>query len=148
MQKRKRPDDIEHKIQSEFVSLMDHYSKNGYPLLESLYSVPNEGKRSPHIANKLKNAGMRSGTPDLVIPIPNGEFASLYLEFKTPSEYRGKKIKAGTVSDNQKKRIKLLRLCRNRVEVVRSVESALQIVEEHTGYNLPYFDIKKGVVYA
>ena len=28
------------------------------------------------------------------------------------------------------------------------LESALEIVQEHTGYTLPYFDIKKGVVRA
>ena len=142
---RKKPADIEHKIQAEFISLINYYSKNGYPLLDAIYSIPNEGKRSPHVANQLKAAGMKSGVPDLCLPFPNGKHAGLYLEFKTPDEYRGKKIKAGVVSDNQRKRMELLKLLKNRCEVVRSVHDALRVVSDHTGYHLPYFEITKGI---
>lgn len=131
---KKRRNELEWKIQSEFVSLIRYYTKQ-YPLLELLYSVPNEAKRSPLLANKLKASGMKSGVCDMAFPYPNGTYASLYLEFKTPT---------GVVSDNQKAYIKLLRVAKNRAEVVRSVKDALKIVEEHTGWSLPYFNITKG----
>ena len=100
------------------------------------YSVPNEAKRSQFVANQLKATGMKSGVPDLCFPYPNGEYASLYLEFKTAK---------GVVSANQKAYMKLLRVAKNRAEVVRSAEEALRVVSEHTGWNLRYFDITKGV---
>ena len=141
----KKRNDIEHEIQAKFISLMNHYSKNGYPLLESIYAIPNEGKRSPHLANKLKAGGLKSGTPDLCLPFPNGIYAALYLEFKTPPEYNGVKVRAGKLSDSQVERIELLKKLKNRVEVVNCEKVALKLVEEHTGYSLPYFNITKGV---
>jgi hypothetical protein len=126
--------DLEYKIQSEFMSIIRYYTEK-YPLLELIHSTPNEGKRSHNQARKLRNSGMKSGVCDISFNFPNGQYGSLHLEFKTLT---------GVVSPNQKNYIELLRRARNRAEVVRSAEHALKLVEEHTGYNLPYFNITQG----
>ena len=126
---------LEWEIQAEFISLIRYYEKQ-YPFLELIYSVPNEAKRTRFTANRLKSIGLKSGVSDIVFPYPNGEYASLYLEFKT---------KTGIVSDNQKAYIKLLRGAKNRAEVVRSSKEALKLLEEHTGWVLPWFNINKGL---
>ena len=125
----------EHQIQAEFISLIRYYEYD-YPFLELLYAVPNGAKRTRFEAQQLKAEGLRSGVCDCAFPYPNGVYGSLYLEFK--------KSKGGVVSKAQKDYIALLRKANNRAEVVRSAEEALKIVAEHTGYDLPYFDIKKG----
>ena len=44
--------------------------------------VPNEGKRSPQQGAKLKRMGMQKGFPDLVVPLPRGNYHGLYIEMK------------------------------------------------------------------
>jgi hypothetical protein len=55
------------------------------------FHVPNEGKRSIGYHVKMKNMGLKSGCPDIIIEYPEGRI--LYIELKAP---------AGRLSDNQK----------------------------------------------
>lgn len=41
-----------------------------YPLLKLLHHSPNEGKRAPR---KAKRLGIRSGFPDLILPVPSAD---------------------------------------------------------------------------
>ena len=50
------------------------------PELALMYHVPNEGKRTN--GNVLKAMGLKSGVPDVVLPVPNGGSHGLYLEMK------------------------------------------------------------------
>lgn len=50
------------------------------PCLSLMYHVPNEGKRTN--GSILKAAGLKSGVPDVCLPVPSGEFHGLYLEMK------------------------------------------------------------------
>ena len=52
-----------------------------YPELAMLYHIPNE--RADKIqAAILKAMGVKSGVPDLHLPIPSGKYHSLYIEMK------------------------------------------------------------------
>lgn len=46
------------------------------------YHIPNEAKRSPQVAARLKAEGLRPGIPDLCIPMARGRYHSLYIEMK------------------------------------------------------------------
>jgi len=48
-----------------------------------IFCVPNEGKRSPYTAGKLKAQGLKSGVADLVIMCPCGKVC--FIEMKTPT---------------------------------------------------------------
>lgn len=48
------------------------------------FSVPNEAKRSPRLANHLKAMGMTSGVSDLVICVPDS--GVMFLELKAKGE--------------------------------------------------------------
>ena len=50
------------------------------PELRWMYHVPNEGKRTN--GNILKAAGLKSGVPDICLPIPRNGFHGLYIEMK------------------------------------------------------------------
>lgn len=50
------------------------------PCLSLMYHVPNEGKRTN--GNILKAAGLKSGVPDVCLPVPCGKYHGLYLEMK------------------------------------------------------------------
>jgi hypothetical protein len=115
---RKKPSDNEHRIQCACVKLFRYL----YPQFV-IYAIPNGGQRNAIVASKLKAEGVLAGIPDLHIPIPNGEYHSLYVEMKN-----GKK---GELSDKQKDMIERLRSYGNKVVVCRSVDDFKKEVKEY-----------------
>jgi len=70
-----------------------------YPELELLYAIPNMGKRSYATANYMRSEGMRSGVPDIHLPVARGKYIGWWRELKTDT---------GRPTANQKKWIKRL----------------------------------------
>jgi hypothetical protein len=52
------------------------------PELRLLFAVPNGGKRNITTAAILKREGVKSGVPDICLPVPRNEFHGLYIEMK------------------------------------------------------------------
>ena len=50
------------------------------------FHVPNEGKRSIWLHNRMKRMGLKSGCPDIIIEYPQGKI--LYIELKSSPEKR------------------------------------------------------------
>jgi hypothetical protein len=67
----------EHIIQSRLISQLDYALK---PELE-IRAIPNGGFRHRRVAMKLKDEGVKRGTPDLVVALPEGKVG--WLEMKT-----------------------------------------------------------------
>lgn len=44
--------------------------------------IPNEGKRSVSYAARMKRMGLRSGFPDLLVPLARGGYHGLFIEMK------------------------------------------------------------------
>ena len=85
--------------------------------------IPNEGKRSPAMAAKLKRLGLRPGVPDLFLPYPAGGFHGLWLEMKTD---------VGRPTACQRDWIEYLRsvgyaayICRGAGEAINAIEAYL-----------------------
>lgn len=53
-----------------------------YPELELLYHIPNGGTRNRAEAAHLKQQGVKSGVPDLCLPVARGKWHGLYIEMK------------------------------------------------------------------
>lgn len=58
------------------------FAGNKYPELKLMYHVPNEGKRSALTGSRLKQAGLKPGVPDIVLPVARGGYIGLYIELK------------------------------------------------------------------
>lgn len=57
--------------------------QNGkYPELTLLYHIPNEGKRSHKTGARMKAEGLKSGVPDICLPVARGGHHGLYIELK------------------------------------------------------------------
>ena len=59
--------------------------KRKYPELELLHHVPNGGYRSKKTAIALKAQGVKSGVPDVCLPVARGGYHGLYIEMKAGS---------------------------------------------------------------
>ena len=77
----------EHQLQASLCEYLDRALR---PELE-YRAIPNGGKRHIGVARKLKREGVRAGTPDIFIMLPEGRIAWLEL-----------KIKGGYLSADQK----------------------------------------------
>ena len=71
----------EHKEQSLVIEWANwHLSK--YPELNQLRAIPNGAHVTKIQAAKLKREGMKSGIPDLVLPVARRGFNCLWIEMK------------------------------------------------------------------
>ena len=70
----------EHDIQVQVVQWFDmRYKKYS----GRLFAIPNGGKRHVVVASKMKKEGVRSGVPDLFLPVPSGKYHGLFIEMKS-----------------------------------------------------------------
>ena len=67
----------------------------GVPELQLLYHIPNGGYRRAFEAKMLKAQGVKSGVPDLCLPVARGGHHGLYIELKAD--------KTKKPTENQKK---------------------------------------------
>jgi len=68
--------------------------RRSYPSIERMFfAVGNGGKRNVWTAKIMKDEGVRAGVADLILLIPQGGYAALCIEMKTP---------VGRQSDEQK----------------------------------------------
>ena len=70
------------------------------PELRLLHAIPNGGLRDARTAAILARTGVKSGVPDLCLPVARGGFHGLYIELK--------RLKGGVLSINQKTWLGLL----------------------------------------
>lgn len=72
-----------------------------HPLAKLIFAVPNGTHIKSHQGRtKAKREGLKSGVPDLFLPISRGGFNGLFIEMKKP---KCSKSPAGKVSVNQSK---------------------------------------------
>jgi hypothetical protein len=93
-----------------------------WPELRLLYHCPNGGSRNPIEAANLKRLGVRAGVPDLHLPIARGGYHGLWIELKSRS---------GRIRPEQIQWQQILRIHGHRVEIVRSVEEAIRVIQEY-----------------
>ena len=111
------------------------YNEGRFPELKLLYAIPNAGawrgkpfitksglKLPPLQATKFKKEGLKSGVPDLCLPVPRGGYHSLYIEMKSED---------GKMSENQEKFAAMLCGQGNLVMVCRNADAAIKALETY-----------------
>lgn len=109
-------------------ALMQWVALNGrqWPDLDLLFAVPNGGDRSMSVAAAMKAEGVKSGVPDLCLPVPRGGYPGLWIEMKRPGEAR--KAQGGR-SENQVKWHKRLVAQRYAVVTCYSWKAAIKAIQ-------------------
>lgn len=103
--KRKHPEDDLQKTVVQWLRLIER--KGDFVM----FSIPNEGARTPAAAQRLKNLGRRSGMPDIGVIFRNGRIH--FIELKS---------KSGTLMPNQRLMHDALRAMGCDVAVCRTFE--------------------------
>lgn len=98
------------------------YMSGKLPGIESMYHIPNEGKRSIAAGARLKMAGLKAGIPDNHLPVARGGYHSLYIELKVD---RNKPTQA------QKDCMAKLAALGNAVAVCYGWEEAKECIEQY-----------------
>ncbi len=98
------------------------FAVNRYPELKLMYHIPNEGKRSRLAGARLKEAGLKSGVPDVHLPVAHGGYIGLYIELKCG---RNKP------TENQKLWLRALRKAHHFTAVCYGWEQARALIEEY-----------------
>ena len=103
----------------------DTMARLKWPELSLLFAIPNGGSRHPAEAAHLKGQGVRSGVPDVFLPVPRGGYHGLFVEMK--------RRKGGVVSGNQKDWIGALNGQGYRAVVCRGFQEAADCIEGYLG---------------
>lgn len=114
----------EHTEQALFVQWTLRMQKH-IPELGLLFAIPNGGKRTKSVAARLKLEGVKSGVPDLFLPVARQDCHGLFIEMK--------RAEGGSLSLTQKSFIALLRSQGYRVEVANGFLEAKKTI-------IDYFD--------
>ena len=54
-----------------------------FPELKLMFHIPNERKCDPREGKRLKLMGVKSGVPDLMLPVARGRYHGLFIELKS-----------------------------------------------------------------
>ena len=92
------------------------------PELEFMYAVPNGGSRHPAEAANLKRQGVKSGVPDICLPLPRGEYHGLYIEMK---------VGKNKTSDNQNRWLAYLQKAGYAAYVCYGFDEARKVISEY-----------------
>lgn len=93
-----------------------------FPELKLLHHCPNGGSRNKREAVKLKQMGVLAGVADLHLPVPKGEYGSLYIEMKYDD---------GRLENSQKQFLRDTAAAGNFCAVCYDATAAIEIIEEY-----------------
>ena len=109
----------ERQIQIRCVS----WFRQRYPEASSVFfAVPNGGIRNAWTAKNLKDEGVLSGSPDLILLVPRHGYAALCIEMKKPG---------GRQSDTQKAFQEAAERFKNKYVVCYSEEEFHRVIEDY-----------------
>lgn len=94
-----------------------------YPELDLLFHIPNGGSRGKGEAGRFKAEGVKSGVPDLFLPVARGDKHGLFIELK--------RTRGGVVSTDQKEWTARLREQGYRAEICRGWKEAAELIEKY-----------------
>ena len=106
-----------------------HYQRGKYPEIDLLYHIPNGGRRSKAEAGRFKAEGVKSGVPDVCLPVARGGFHGLYVEMK--------RRKGSKTSDTQKDWIAQLQAQGYKAIICKGWQEAAEVIIAYL--NMPLF---------
>lgn len=92
--------------------------------LKYMYAVPNGGSRNLIEAANLKRQGVKSGVPDICLPVAREDYHGLYIELK---------VGKNKISENQKEWMEYLTKAGYKTAVCYGFEEAKGLLLDYLG---------------
>lgn len=99
------------------------YNLGKYPELALMFHIPNESNVPVQYRVKLKKMGLKSGVPDICLPVARGGYHALYIEMK--------RTKRSATSEQQKWTIAKLNAVGNIAIICKGAEQAIENIIEY-----------------
>lgn len=112
----------EHQEQAAVIEWCDLVSKYR-PELALIFAIPNGSNKSPSAAEKFKREGLKSGVPDLFLPVATEYANGLFIEMK--------RKKGGTVSSAQKDWKEKLEKQGYKVVICKGADKAIEVLKQY-----------------
>ena len=96
---------------------------NLHAIAKHIFAIPNGSNKSPAAAAKFKREGLRSGIPDLFLPVPRGVFCGLFLEMK--------RTKGSVTSKEQFIWLEYLNERGYKTEICKGADEAIATIKEY-----------------
>ena len=93
-----------------------------YPELTLLNGSLEGVDLNPRQAKRAKDSGVKSGFPDINLPVARGGYLGLYIESKTDK---------GKLSDNQKRVMNMLTIAGHLVLAIKGSAKSIEIIERY-----------------
>jgi hypothetical protein len=100
------------------------YKVLGAPDYRLLMAYPLQGARTPRNGARMKAEGMRKGTPDMFLAIPQGQYLGMWIELKK---------EGGRLSEDQKEMLNLLAVQGYATPVCYGFEATLWAIRKYMG---------------
>ncbi|BDQ35909.1 hypothetical protein SYK_02690 [Pseudodesulfovibrio nedwellii] len=113
---------LEHDEQVAFFEWAEGWLPEEFYLL--LWATPNGGHRFAAVAAKLKAEGVKAGVPDIFFAWARLGYHGLFIEMK--------RVKGGSISQDQKRMIEILRFAGFLVVVCKGCEEAREAMLNYT----------------
>jgi hypothetical protein len=94
--------------------------KNVHPELSLMFAIPNGSYKSKAAARKFQAEGLKSGVPDVCLPVARGRYSSLFIEMKDGNK---------KPTENQVEWLTRLGQWGNCARICRSVDDAIQTLK-------------------
>lgn len=94
-----------------------------WPCLKLLFGSLMGAKLPPKYLNKYKKAGMKTGKPDINLPVPMGGFCGLWIELK--------RADGADPTDEQDIMLKNLAIVGNAVYACKGSAAAIRIIDDY-----------------
>lgn len=101
-------------------------NESRHPELKLLHAIPNGGKRDAITGYHLKRQGVKSGVPDICLPVARRNSHALYIELKA---------EGGRVQESQKVWIAELNKQKYRAVVCYGLDEAIKTLEWYLNLN-------------
>ena len=91
-----------------------------YPELAALFAVPNGSNKSKAVAGRMRAEGLKSGVPDICLPVARGKYGALFIEMKDGNK---------KPTENQVAWMEMLDRFGNCVAICQSASEAIKTLE-------------------